>query len=79
MNHFQTTPLSNAVLLLMAMLDDRREPLDAAVQRRAVLGALKSWLQAASHPLQPSSRCSTMRKKFSRVSLRIVQPTARLP
>jgi len=33
----------NAVLLLMAMLDDRHEPEDAAVQRRAVMGALKSW------------------------------------
>ena len=43
MNHSQTIPLPNAMLLLMAMLEDRREPLAAAVQRRAVLGALKSW------------------------------------
>ncbi|MGQ3297355.1 hypothetical protein [Reyranella sp.] len=43
MTHSQYNSFLNAMLLLMAILDNRREAEDEAAQRRAVKGALKTW------------------------------------
>ena len=43
MTHSQNNSFLNAMVLLMAILDSRREAEDEAVQRRAVKGALKTW------------------------------------
>lgn len=47
MTHFSKVAIPDVMLLLMAMLDDRPGSDDEALQRRAVLGAVKSWAAGA--------------------------------